>query len=217
MPTELVLPCRAALLAALRPRLTGPAWTLLIDGGSGSGKTTLAAWLAPRLQAEVVAMEALYPGWSGLAAAADLLATRVLPARAAGRAVSWREWDWAARAPGSHVVLHPGRPVIVEGCGSLTPRSRPFASVALLLQVDDGLRARRAEQRDPLTRHGRLAAWRDDERRLQAREHPVADLVLRGGVASAQGGSVHAGSVRVRSADGGDEAGDELRRVGEAP
>ncbi|WP_375401537.1 hypothetical protein [uncultured Amnibacterium sp.] len=184
MRTELVLPSRAALLAALRPQLTGPAWTLLIDGGSGSGKTTLAAWLAPRLQAEVLAMEVLYPGWSGLAAAADLLATRVLPARAAGRVVAWREWDWAARAPGRPVLLHPGRPLIVEGCGALTPRSRPFATVALLLQVDDGLRARRAERRDPHTRQGRLAAWRDDERRVQARRPPVADLLLRGGVAS---------------------------------
>lgn len=189
-----MLPSRAALLAELRPRLTGPAWTLLIDGGSGSGKTTLAAWLAPPLQAEVLTMEVLYPGWSGLAAAADLLATRVLPARAAGRVVAWREWDWAARAPGRAVLLHPGRPLIVEGCGALTPRSRPFATVALLLQVDDALRARRAERRDPHIRHGRLAVWRDDERRLRARRPPVADLLLRGGVTPVGFDPVHVDS-----------------------
>lgn len=165
----------------------GPAWTLLIDGGSGSGKSTLAGWLAPRLHAEVLSMELLYPGWDGLTAAADLLAHRILPARAAGAAATWREWDWSRSVPGAAAVLRPGRPLIVEGCGSLTPASRPFATVALRLQVGVELRAARAAQRDLVARHGRLAAWRRDERRVGARLPVAADLIVRGGIG--RGGS----------------------------
>lgn len=201
MSAELVLPSRAALLAALRPRLSGSAWTLLIGGGSGSGKTTLADWLAPRLQADVLRMERLYPGWAGLAAAADLLSNRILPDRAAGRATAWREWDWAARAPGPLAVLRPGRPLIVEGCGSVTPSAAPWATT-VVLQVDTGVRAARTARRDPPARQERLAAWRDDERRLAARRPIAADLILRGGVTSA---------------DRGDEARHELQRMGQSP
>lgn len=180
------MPTPAALLAALRPRLTGRAWTLLIGGGSGSGKTTLAGWLAPGLQSEVLSMEDLYPGWGGLTAAADLLATRILPGRAAGRVVGWRQWDWAAHAPGAPAFLRPGRPLIVEGSGSLTTASRPFATVTLLLQVDVAVAAVRAEARDPAARHGRLAAWRQDERRMAARLPMTPELVVRGGLRSAE-------------------------------
>lgn len=161
-------------------------WTLLIDGGSGSGKTTLAGWLAPRLRAEVLSMEDLYAGWGGLAAAADLLTSRILPARAAGRGGHWRQWDWAARAPGAPASLRPGRPLIVEGSGSLTTASRPFATVTVLLQVDVAVAAARAEARDPAARHSRLAAWRQDERRLTARLPVTPDLVVRGGLRSAE-------------------------------
>ena len=177
---ELVRPSPAALLGALRPRLTGPAWTLLIDGGSGSGKTTLADWLAPLLRAEVLSMEHLYPGWSGLAAAADLLASRVLPARAQGRVSTWRQWDWASGAPGPVAVLRPGRPLIVEGCGALA--AHDLADLGVWIEVSTAERERRARMRDGdrFARHRR--AWAEQEARYSSRGHPVAraDLVLSG-------------------------------------
>lgn len=172
-----------AVLARLRPRLVGP-WTLLIDGRSGSGKSTLAAWLGERLRAPLLAVEDLYPGWDGLEAAAELLAHRLLPARRAGRPASWRRWDWAADRPGATAWLRPTGALIVEGCGALTAESRPLATAALLLEVDDATRHARIRHRDPpeaLPGHRR---WAVQERRLRQREpqRALADLVLTGGV-----------------------------------
>jgi hypothetical protein len=173
----------AAVLALLRPRLSGT-WTLLIDGRSGSGKSTLAAWLAPRLGASVLAMEDLYPGWDGLETAADLLATRILPALAAGRPARWSRWDWAADRPGAVDTFAPSGPLIVEGCGALTARTRRLATAAVVLEVADPVRHARIVGRDPVEALPGHRRWAVQERRMRARDPSpaLADLVLRGGV-----------------------------------
>jgi dephospho-CoA kinase len=173
----------------LLPRLSGR-WILLIDGRSGSGKSTFAGWLAARTGASVLAMEDLYQGWGGLDAAAELLATRILPALAAGRAAEWRTWDWAADRPGPSRWTVPDGPLIVEGCGALTRASRRWASAAVVLDVQDAVRHARIRRRDPedaLPGHRR---WAVQERRQQVRELPqaLADVVARGGVRLPEGG-----------------------------
>jgi hypothetical protein len=175
----------AALLERLRPRLAAQDAVLLIDGRSGSGKTTLAAWLAPRLGARVLALEELYPGWEGLDEAAAALATRILPALAAGRPAALRGWDWARDRPGPARWTRPGGRWVVEGCGALTPASRRLATTAVVLDVPDGERRRRILGRDPAEALPGHRRWALRERRLLARAPwaPLADLVVRGGVA----------------------------------
>jgi uridine kinase len=173
----------AALLGRIRSRMRDRG-VLLLDGRSGSGKTTLADWLAPRLGARVLRMEDLYCGWDGLDDAARLLADRVLPAFTRGRVAEWPRWDWAADRSDGVGRLLPGGPLVVEGCGALTARSRPFAAVALLLDVDDAVRHERIRRRDPASALPGHRRWAAQERRQLVREpmRALADLVLPGGV-----------------------------------
>lgn len=173
-----------ALLELLRPRLAAPDAVLLLDGRSGSGKTTLATWLAPRLGARVLALEDLYPGWDGLAAAVALLAERILPALRTGLPATWCAWDWDRDGAGAARWRRPGGRWIVEGCGALTPASRRLAAAAVALDVAEGERRRRILLRDPPDALAGHARWTVEERRLLARAPwaGVADLVLRGGV-----------------------------------
>jgi uridine kinase len=62
----------AARLAQTEPRL-GRTRLIGLDGRSGSGKTWLADRLARPLDAPVIHLDDLYPGWDGLAQAADVL------------------------------------------------------------------------------------------------------------------------------------------------
>lgn len=128
--------------AALASRLT------LIDGRSGSGKTTLAAALARSTGAQLLSLDDVYPGWDGLEAAEAHVRHQVLEALAAGRQAQWRRWNWADARPGSWTTLNPDRPLVVEGCGTLSARSRALAQHGIWVQASDAARKRRALERD---------------------------------------------------------------------
>ena len=138
----------SAGLAAALERLveTDARPVLLIDGGAGSGKTTLAESLAASWPGggpvQVVGLDELYPGWGGLAAGSDAVPTLIT-------GTGFRTWDWAAGRPGAWRSLDPTEPLVVEGCGALTPASRALAGLALWLEVDQ------ATRRQPRTRQGR--------------------------------------------------------------
>ncbi|MBW8764642.1 MAG: ATP-binding protein, partial [Microbacterium sp.] len=89
------------LVAAIRDTAGSRRAVVLIDGRSGAGKTVLAEALAPRLGAQLVSLDELYPGWDGLEAGSDAVHETVLRARDPG----WTRWDWAsARAAEWHPV-----------------------------------------------------------------------------------------------------------------
>lgn len=149
---------------------------ILIDGRSGSGKSELAAALAdlwPR--AQLVRLDDLYPGWDGLdagsAAVPELLRT--------GR---WRGWDWSADAPGVRAVVDLRAPLIVEGVGALSRASRPLASLAIWIELDEPTRRRRALARDGERYAPHWDRWAAQEEAFLARERPreLADHVLDG-------------------------------------
>ena len=127
-----------AVAAAERP-------VVLIDGGAGSGKSTLAADLVTQWptgnRPVVVCTDQFCPGWDGLAVAA----ARVPQVISTGEFV---EWDWTADAPGALRQLDPGRPLIIEGCGAITPASRELATLAIWLDAPEQLRRERALARD---------------------------------------------------------------------
>lgn len=150
---------------------------LLIDGRSGSGKTTLAARFARHLDAEVVHLDDLYPGWHGLQAGAEAAVREVLRPLREGRPAAYRRWDWAAGAYADEVSVAPGGVVIVEGCGALSREAAALADVTLWLELGEPARLRRARERDG--EDWWWALWRAQEDAFYARERSaaLADLV----------------------------------------
>ena len=117
----------------------------IIDGRSGAGKTTFAERIAGGDR--VIHMDSLYAGWHGLHEG-TAIAERIVVQHAAGRAVTWQEWDWAADARGAEHTLLPHESVVIEGCGSLTPVTAALADRSFWLEAPEGIRRARALERD---------------------------------------------------------------------
>lgn len=116
---------------------------VLIDGRSGSGKTTLAGDLAARHEGwQLVHADDMYRGWSGLASVWNL-------------SCLWSDhpgydrWDWDSGRVDGRVDLDPTRPLVVEGCGVLTPANSHRATVRVWCEAPEPVRRRRALSRDP--------------------------------------------------------------------
>jgi uridine kinase len=155
---------------------------VLVDGRSGTGKTTLAAALAQRLEAQLVHLDDIYPGWDGLAAAAEAVVRDVLAGPdPATRRPGWLRWDWGTGLQTEWNELDPDVPLVVEGCGSLSRRAAPFATCRLWLEDDDEVRKRRALHRDGETFGRQWERWAEQELAFIRSERPrdLADLVLR--------------------------------------
>ncbi|MBX9473035.1 ATP-binding protein [Microcella sp.] len=120
----------------------------LIDGRSGSGKTTYATELARSTGAQLLSLDDVYPGWDGLEAGEAHVLRHVLRALATGQPARWRSWNWADARPGSWHDLDPMCPLVVEGCGAISPAARALADHAVYLELPDDERRRRAIARD---------------------------------------------------------------------
>jgi predicted kinase len=153
----------------------GERQVILIDGGSGSGKTELAAVLAPALGAELVRLDDVYPGWDGLEAA-SLMVPGIIDAN------RWRRWDWAAGEPAEWHDLDPHRPLVIEGCGSLSRANRALATFGIWVELDEPTRKARALARDGDAYAPYWDRWAAQERAFFERERPdrLADTVLEG-------------------------------------
>lgn len=153
-------------------------FVVLIDGGSGSGKTTLATQLRAALgrRTQLVGLDACYPGWDGLAAASQMVVTDLLAPVAPG----FRRWDWVADRPAQWVPLDPDRPLIIEGCGALTPASAPAALLRIWLEREAGARRTAAIARDGATFEAHWEQWAAQERTHWTTHRPweLADLLL---------------------------------------
>ena len=78
----------------------------------------MAARLASLLDAPVVHMDDIYPGWDGLAAAAPLLREWVLEPLARGQPVRFQRYDWSLDSYRNWVEVPAAEVLFVEGCGS---------------------------------------------------------------------------------------------------
>jgi hypothetical protein len=154
---------------------------VLIDGRSGTGKTTLGIALAEQLGAQLVHLDDVYPGWDGLRAAADAVVDEILAAPDATGRPRWRRWDWSAGLPAEWNALDATRPVVVEGCGALSRRSAPLATLRIWLDGNDTVRKARALARDGDTFAREWDRWAAEERAFIDAEDPraLADVVLR--------------------------------------
>lgn len=150
---------------------------VLVDGGAGAGKTTLAQAVAAHWPGsrplQVVGLDELYPGWDGLASGAA-----AVPAVVSG--TGFRTWDWEAGRPGGRRALDPSAPLLVEGCGALTPASRRLAGLAVWLDLDEPTRKQRALARDGEVFAAHWDEWAAQEAAHWRADHPreLADLVL---------------------------------------
>ena len=149
---------------------------ILIDGRSGSGKTELGRAVAAALDAQLVRLDDLYPGWGGLEAGSLAVARDVLGRR------RWRRWDWARSAFAEQHGVDPGRPLIVEGSGSLSRASRELATLGVWVELDEATRVSRALARDGDVYAPHWDEWAAQEQRFFDRERPdrLADIRVDG-------------------------------------
>lgn len=155
---------------------------VLIDGPSGSGKSTLAdrlvaSWptdAAPQL----VRLDDVYPGWGGLVAGAEQIRTELLLARAAGREAGWRRWDWPSNGPAEWHPVVETQPVIVEGCGAFIDDAVVFADVSVWVCADDGVRKRRALERDAGGFDAHWDEWQRQWSHYERGQRPMARAQL---------------------------------------
>ena len=128
-------PSRGAstLVRAAEPRCGGTV-VVAVDGPSGAGKTTLTRELRRRLdRPPVIHLDAVYPGWDGLAQTPAILHDRVLAPLARGERAAYQRFDWEAGRFAEEHVVPPAPLLVVEGCGA-----GALARVRLRLGADLG-------------------------------------------------------------------------------
>ncbi|MEL7976275.1 uridine kinase [Isoptericola sp. F-RaC21] len=167
----------SALVARVRredARLPGPGVDapgertrlVVVDGPAGSGKTTLAGQLGAALPAQVVHMDDLYEGWSGLAEGIERLHRQVLGPLARGEDGRYQRYDWER---GRYAEWHdvPRAPyLVVEGCGAGDPRVDAVCALLVWVEGDDALRLTRGLARDGEDAREHWKAWMAAERAL---------------------------------------------------
>ena len=161
--------------------------TVVIDGPSGSGKSTLAdallrQWpdshsLASRVQ--LVRLDDIYPGWEGLEAAATL-AQHLLSERTLGRSASWQRYDWGLGQLTTWHEIDAIRPLILEGCGSLSAQAVTGATVRIWVSVAENVRKQRALARGGEDFEAHWDSWDQQFSARILRENPerFANIIL---------------------------------------
>ncbi|WP_295010974.1 hypothetical protein [uncultured Microbacterium sp.] len=166
-------------------RTDRPDPVVLIDGRSGAGKSTLARRLADRwplaAPAQLVALDAIYPGWDGLAEGAERARAQILHPHRQGVPGTWRRYDWATGEYAESHTVDPGRGVILEGCGALTPGSSRDADVRVWIDAPEPSRRGRALDRDGDLFRPHWRRWAAQEDKHLQDDDPIAlaDLVIR--------------------------------------
>jgi uridine kinase len=158
---------------------------ILIDGRAGSGKSTFAEKLQQQLFQDgesaprVIHMDNIFEGWDGLALGSDYMVRFILQPLARQETASWQDWSWVKNQRSSWREFSGGTPLIVEGCGSLTERSKEHADISIWLEASEETRRERWIQRE---RHlEKFDFWAAQELDFYAREksQSLADLVIK--------------------------------------
>jgi uridine kinase len=158
---------------------------ILIDGRAGSGKSTFAESLQQQLFRDgesaprVIHMDNIFEGWEGLALGSDYMVRFILQPLARRETASWQDWSWVKNQRSSWREFSGGTPLIVEGCGSLTERSKEHAEISIWLEASEETRRDRWIQRE---RHlEKFDFWAAQELDFYAREksQSLADLVIK--------------------------------------
>ncbi|WP_236968717.1 hypothetical protein [Microbacterium aurantiacum] len=166
----------AVLDAVARLDASNP--VIMIDGRSGAGKTTLARLIRMRWprreRVQEIALDAMYPGWDGLDAGVDAAREQVLVPHARGLVGVWRRWDWEL---GEHAEAHavdPALPLVIEGCGILTPATARLGDIRVWVEAPAAARKARALGRDGDAYRPHWERWARQEERHLRRDAPEA-------------------------------------------
>ncbi len=154
-----------------------------LDGPAGSGKTTLADEIAALAAgAQVVHMDDLYAGWSGIEHAVTEQLDSILLPLAEGRRGAYRRFDWHADAFAETHIVEPGPLIVLEGVGSGTSAHAALRTVLVWVEAPRDLRVDRGVERGGETVRGRWGAWEVAEQlvfdRERTRSH--ADVLVDG-------------------------------------
>ena len=147
----------------------GTTTVIAVDGPAGSGKTTLAGALADAAGAQLVHMDDLYLGWTGLEGSADRLREEILAPLWLGRIGRYRRYDWYAEELAETHEVAPGGTVVVEGVGCVRAGTRGFFSVITWVEADDAIRLARGLARDGAAAEGHWRDWMREERDVFSR------------------------------------------------
>lgn len=186
VPPALEAAAQEAVLRCLAgPQTLGTGRLLCVDGPSGSGKTTVAGALRRAVPAgtsvRVVHLDALYPGWDGLAAGVERVARDLLAPLAQGRPGSYRRYDWHAERDAERVEVLPSDLLVLEGVGAGGDASfAPWMTLLVWVEADREVRTLRALQRDGPASEAQLRAWwrQEDAWFAEHRTRDRADVVL---------------------------------------
>jgi hypothetical protein len=115
-------------------------------------------------------MDNIFEGWDGLALGSDYMVRFILQPLARQETASWQDWSWVKNQRSSWREFSGGTPLIVEGCGSLTERSKEHADISIWLEASE--KTRHLEKFD---------FWAAQELDFYAREksQSLADLVIK--------------------------------------
>ena len=158
---------------------------VLIDGRAGSGKSTFAEKLQQQLFRDgesaprVIHMDNIFEGWDGMALGSDYMVRFILQPLARQETASWQDWSWVKNQRSSWREFSGGTPLIIEGCGSLTERSKEHADISIWLEASEETRRERWIQRE---RHlEKFDFWAAQELDFYAREksQSLANLVIK--------------------------------------
>ena len=148
---------REALLEELRT-LSGEERIIAIDGRCAAGKTSLAAWLADRLDADVIHMDDFFlPPMlrtearrqeAGGNVHYERFLEEVIPQLKTGQSFSYRRFDCSVMQPGETVPVENKGLVLVEGAYSCHPMLGEYMDRKVFLDIDAGTQRRRILERN---------------------------------------------------------------------
>jgi dephospho-CoA kinase len=157
---------------------------VLIDGRAGSGKSTFAESLQQQLFRDgesaprVIHMDNIFEGWEGLSLGSDYLVRFILNPLSRRETASWQDWSWVKNERSAWREFSGGTPLIIEGCGCLTERSKEHADISIWLEASEETRRERWLNRE---RHlDKFDFWAAQELDFYALEKSksLADTVL---------------------------------------
>lgn len=148
----------------VRPPTLGAGRLICIDGPGGAGKSTLAQACVDQAGAgaQLVHMDDLYDGWSGLATVGDQLATLLRPL-ADGQHGSYRRYDWHGHAFAETVTVPPSALLVLEGVGSGSRTCADLCTLLVWVTAPSDLRLARGIERDGELLREQWLRWREDE------------------------------------------------------
>jgi uridine kinase len=170
-----------SVLAA--PPTLGAGRLVCVDGPAGSGKTTLAAALERCFRdVQVLHMDDVFAGWSGLGEGMRVVANDVVAPLCRGEAGRYRRYDWHLEAHAEERVIEPCDLLVVEGVGSGNADYADAVTCLVWVEAPSVVRLERGVARDGEHMRAHWLAWREQEDAMFTRERTRerADVVVDG-------------------------------------